>query len=61
MTAAIIKTEVSLTRIIVTLLVVGFLLYLAQLLPLEATVRRILQAVVVFVLVLWLVQALGIL
>lgn len=45
--------------ILVTLLIVGVLLYIVSLVPMQATVRQIIYAVVVLCVVLWLLQVFG--
>jgi hypothetical protein len=45
--------------ILVTLLILGVVLYCLQLVPMDGTVRRIIQAVVILFAVLWLLQVLG--
>ena len=51
----------SLIGILVAIIVVGLLLWAAEQVPMSPPVRRILQVVVVVVLVLWLLQAFGLL
>ena len=51
----------SLISLLVYLIVIGLLLYLVGLLPIDATIKRIIQIVVLVVVILWLVQALGLL
>jgi hypothetical protein len=51
----------SLIGILVVIVIVGVLLWGAGQLPMDPTVRRILQVVVILVLVLWLLQAFGLL
>jgi hypothetical protein len=51
----------SLISIIVAIVVVGLLLWAAEQVPMSAPVKRVLQVVVVVVLVLWLLQAFGLL
>lgn len=51
----------SLIGILVVIVVVGVLLWAAEQIPLDPVVKRILQVVVVLVLVLWLLQAFGLL
>lgn len=46
--------------IIVTLLIVGVCLYCLQLLPLDSTVKRIIQVLVILFAVLWVLQSLGV-
>lgn len=45
--------------IIVTLLIVGACLYCLQLLPLDSTVKRVIQVLVLLFAVLWILQVLG--
>ena len=48
--------------VIVTLVVVGLLLWLANTyIPMDATVKRIMNVVVIIALVLWLLHAFGVL
>lgn len=47
--------------IIVALIVIGLLLYVVNLLPLDGTVKRIIHAVVIVFVVLWLLGAFGLL
>lgn len=52
----------SLIGIVVVLIVVGVLLWLMETyIPMESTIKRIIQAVVIIVVVLWLLQVFGIL
>lgn len=51
----------SLVGLIVVIIVVGVLLWAAEQLPMSPAIRRVLQVVVVVVLVLWLLQAFGLL
>lgn len=49
-------------EIIVTIVVVGVLLWLVETyLPLNSTIKRILEVVVIFVIVIWLLQEFGLL
>ena len=50
----------TLIGIVVTLIVVGLLLWAAEQIPMDGTIRRILEVIVVFV-VLWLLSAFGLL
>jgi cation transporter-like permease len=51
-----------LVQIVVTLIVVGVLLWLVnRYIPMQGTIKAILNAVVVIVLVLWLLQIFGLL
>jgi len=45
--------------IVVTLIVIGLLLYLVQSLPMDATVKTIIKVVVILAVVLWLAESLG--
>lgn len=49
----------SIVGLIIVLIVFGGALYVVQLLPLDATVKRIIQVIAIIALVLWLAQALG--
>lgn len=52
----------SLIAIVLTLIVVGVLLWLMETyIPMNATIKRIIQAIVVIVVVLWLLQVFGVL
>ena len=48
---------ISLISVIVVLIVIGLLLWAAEQIPMDATIRRIIQVVVVVFVVLWLLQA----
>jgi hypothetical protein len=50
---------VPLIQLIVVLVVVGVALYLLDLVPIDATVRTIIKVLVILFLVLWIIQALG--
>jgi uncharacterized membrane protein YwzB len=52
---------ISLIGIIVTLIVVGLLLWAAEQIPMDATIKKIIQVVVIVVVILWLLQAIGVL
>ena len=41
------------------LIIVGLVLYLLQLLPLDATIKTIIHALVIVFVILWLLQQLG--
>lgn len=45
--------------LIVALIVVGFALYIVNLLPIDATIKKIIWAVVVLMVCLWVLEALG--
>jgi hypothetical protein len=52
----------SLVSLIVAIAVVGLLLWLIEtLIPMPLTVKRVLEAVVVLVLIIWLLQVFGLL
>jgi hypothetical protein len=48
-----------LLQILVTLVVVGVLLWLVNLIPMQGTIKSILNAIVVIVVVLWLLNIFG--
>jgi len=51
----------GLLSLIVTLIVVGFLLYLAnQYIPMEASIKKILNIVVIVAVCIWLLSLLGV-
>lgn len=57
---ALAAVEVPLINIILTLIVVGVLLWLInRFIPMQSTIKSILNAVVVIVVVLWLLQTFG--
>jgi hypothetical protein len=57
-----IEPKMSLLTVIVTIVVVGVLLWaLNTFIPMDGKIRSILNAVVVILLVLWLLQAFGVL
>lgn len=52
----------SLIGIVLALVVVGVLLWLMEAyIPMNSTIKRIIQAVVIIVVVIWLLQVLGVL
>lgn len=51
----------SLLSLILYLIVVGLVVYLLDMLPIDARIKRVIQAVVIVVVVIWLLQALGLL
>lgn len=52
--------EVPLLHVILTLIVIGILLWLInRFIPMQSTIKSILNAVVVIVVVLWLLQVFG--
>ena len=51
----------SIIGLIITLVVVGVLLWLVEAyVPMDATIKRLLQVVVIICVVIWLLQALGV-
>jgi hypothetical protein len=51
--------EMDIFRILFVLALTGLGLFLVQFIPMDKTVHRIFHGVVIFVVMLWLVQALG--
>lgn len=51
----------SLIGLLLVLVLIGVGLYLIQLIPMDATIRLIIRIVVILVVILWLIQALGLL
>lgn len=51
----------SLIGIIITLVVIGLLLYLIGLIPMDSTIKQIIRIVVIIAVIVWLVQAFGLL
>ena len=51
---------ISIIGIVVALIIIGVAMYLVDLIPMDATIKRILQIVVILVVVLWVLEALGI-
>lgn len=49
----------SLIQLIVLLIVVGVALYLITLIPMDATIKRIIQVVAILLVVLWVLDAVG--
>jgi hypothetical protein len=45
--------------ILITLAILGVVLYLVQLIPMDATIKRIIQVLAILFIVLWLLQMLG--
>lgn len=48
-----------LMQVLLTLVVVGVLLWLVNLIPMQSTIKSILNTIVVIVVVLWLLQVFG--
>jgi hypothetical protein len=53
--------QMSLVTLVVTLAVVGVLLWLVNLIPMQGTIKSILNAIVVIAVVIWLLKALNLL
>ncbi|MBN9613940.1 MAG: hypothetical protein BGO25_13940 [Acidobacteriales bacterium 59-55] len=51
----------ALISIIVTLIVVGLLLYLIGLIPMDGTIKQIIRVVVILAVIIWLLQSFGLL
>lgn len=51
----------TLVSVIVTLIVVGLLLYLIGLIPMDGTIKQIIHAVVIIAVVIWLLKVFGLL
>jgi hypothetical protein len=49
-----------LLQVLITLVVVGVLLWLVNLIPMQGTIKSILNAIVVIVVVLWLLNIFGV-
>lgn len=49
----------TLIGLLVFLIVVGLILYVVGLLPIDATIKRVIQIVVLLIVILWLLEALG--
>lgn len=51
----------ALISIIVTLIVIGLLLYLIGLIPMDGTIKQIIRVVIIIAVILWLLQSFGLL
>jgi hypothetical protein len=51
----------TLISVVVTLIVVGLLLYLIGLIPMDGTIKQIIRVVVIIAVVIWLLQTFGLL
>lgn len=51
----------ALISIIVTLIVIGLLLYLIGLIPMDGTIKQIIRVVIIIAVVIWLLQSFGLL
>jgi hypothetical protein len=51
----------GLVGIIITLVVIGLLLYLVELIPMDRTIKQIIRIIVIIAVVIWLLQTFGLL
>jgi hypothetical protein len=51
----------SFIGLIVALIVLGFILYIVKLLPIDGTIKKIIYAVVILLALLWVLQGVGLL
>lgn len=51
----------ALISIIVTLIVIGLLLYLIGLIPMDGTIKQIIRVVILIAVIVWLLQSFGLL
>ena len=49
-----------LISLIVTLVIIGVVLYLLQLIPMDGTIKQIIHVVIILCVILWLLQAFGV-
>ena len=49
----------GLVGIIITLVVIGLLLYLVELIPMDRTIKQIIRIIVIIAVVVWLLNAFG--
>jgi hypothetical protein len=49
----------SLISIIVTLVVIGLVLYLIDLIPMDGTIKQIIRVIIIIAVVIWLLQVFG--
>ena len=49
----------GLISIIVTLVVIGLVLYLIDLIPMDGTIKQIIRLLIIILVVIWLLQAFG--
>jgi hypothetical protein len=49
----------GLVSIIISLVVIGLLLYLVDLIPMDGTIKQIIRVIVIIAVVIWLLQAFG--
>lgn len=53
------ETQVTLIGLVILLLIVGVALYLINLVPIDATIKRIIHVIVILVVVLYLLSVFG--
>lgn len=51
----------AIISIIVTLIVVGLLLYLVDLIPMDGAIKQIIRVIVIILVILWLLRSFGLL
>ena len=51
----------GLISIIVSLVVIGLLLYLIELIPMDGTIKQIIRIIVIIAVIVWLLQSFGLL
>ena len=49
----------GLVSIIISLVVVGLLLYLIDIIPMDGTIKQIIRVIVIIAVIIWLLQAFG--
>ncbi len=49
----------GLISIIVTLVVIGLVLYLIELIPMDGTIKNIIRVIIIIAVIVWLLQAFG--
>jgi hypothetical protein len=55
-----VQQEISmLISVIVTLVIVGLLLYLVDLIPMDRTIKQIIRLIVIIAVIIWLLQVFG--
>jgi len=50
----------SLLSLVIALIVVGLVLYLLTLVPIDGTIKKVIHAVVIVAVIVWLLQSLGV-
>lgn len=46
-------------ELLIALIIVGAILYLIQLVPIDATIKRIIQVIVIVAIIIWLLRNMG--